>query len=410
MAGEQPKLGSRGSSALARAAIGRAARRTLHAAASIVTGGGSTGATLALRLVLLSLPFVAVAAVVVLLAVVGIVASFTAANASTDGACGSVGSSAQLVANTTHSSPSVTIGGSAAQRMAELKPVYQAAASQFQLGPDGWAYLAAINEVETDFGLNLSVSSAGAIGWMQFEAATFVTYQVNVNGSGPPDPYNPYDAIFAAANMLHANGAPADWSAAIFTYNHANWYVQEVETLAQSYAGGALPAAQVSTCDFVGTTTGPTAQITSSGQALAPASAPVAVQELIAAGNQIIDKPYPSPDQHYGPLNTMWPAYDCSGSTSYVLYRAGLLGNSALVSGQFESWGQSGPGQWITIYANAGHVFVVVAGIVLNTAWYSSVTPTFPASGPRWQPGSTVAEQISGDRAGGFSVRHPAGL
>ncbi len=408
MAGERPELDSQGVAAGARAAIGRA-RRTLSSAAAVVTGGTNTGATLALRLVLLSLPFLAAAAVVVLIAVVGVVANFTAANAGADGACGSV-SSVQPVANITHSSPSVTIGGSAAQRMAELKPVYQAAASQFQLGPDGWAYLAAINEVETDFGLNLSVSSAGAIGWMQFEPATFVTYGVNVNGSGSPDPYNPYDAIFAAANMLHANGAPGDWSGAIFTYNHAGWYVQEVETLAQSYAGGALPASQASTCDFVGTTTGPTARITSSGQALAPASAPVAVQELIAAGNQIIDKPYPSPDQHYGPLNTMWPAYDCSGSTSYVLYRAGLLGDSALVSGQFESWGQSGPGRWITIYANGDHVFVVVAGIVLNTAWYSSVTPSFPASGPRWQPGSTVAEQISGDRAGGFSVRHPAGL
>ena len=409
MAGGRSELKPKRSVADTRAAIGLAARRALH----VITGGASAGPMLALRLVLLSLPLLAAAAVFVLFALVGVVTSFTAANAGTGGACG-VTAGSLLAANgpIAHTSPTATIGGSPAQRMAELKPVYQAAASQFQLGPGGWAYLAAINEVETDFGLNLSVSSAGAIGWMQFEPATFLTYAVKVNGTASPDPYNPYDAIFAAANMLHANGAPGDWSGAIFTYNHANWYVQEVETLAQSYAGGGTPTAQASSssCAFAGTTVGPTAQITSSGMALAPASAPVAVQQLIAAGNGIIDKPYPSPDQHYGPLSTMWPAYDCSGSTSYVLYKAGLLGDSALVSGGFESWGASGPGRWITIYANSGHVFVVVAGIVLNTAWYSAVKPSFPSSGPRWQPGSTVAEQISGDRAGGFTVRHPAGL
>lgn len=397
MAGDGPELepGSEvaGSNARARAVIGRTARRAFSSIAAAATGGTSKGAEVGLRLVLLSLPFLAVLAAVVLLAVVAAVLGFKSANGVTDGSC------------------AVSVSGSQAPP-ANLLPIYDAAANEFQLGSNGWAYLAAINYVETDFGKDMAVSSAGAIGWMQFEPSTFVTYSVTVNGDGapdPPDPYNPYDAIYAAANMLHADGAPGDWDQAIYAYNHADWYVTEVEKLAQSYMQGSTSAG---TCDTTATATtaGPSAKITSSGMALAPASAPAAVQEAIAGGNQIIDKPYPEPVAHYGPLNQLWPAYDCSGSTSYVLYKAGLLGDTAFVSGQFESWGQPGPGQWITVYANSGHVFIEIAGIVLNTAWYAPVEPSFPSSGPRWQPASTIPEQIAGDQYGGFVVRHPAGL
>jgi hypothetical protein len=290
-----------------------------------------------------------------------------------------------------------------------LLPIYQEAASQYGLGTNGWAYLAAINKVETDFGQDMSTSSAGAIGWMQFEPSTWAEFAIDVSGSASANPYNPYDAIYSAANMLHADGAPGDWHDAIFAYNHANWYVQEVTKLANSYAQGSTGSGG-SACYTTGTVSGATAQISSNGMALAPAAAPAAVQALITAGNEIIGKPYPQPDVHYGPLDVLWPAYDCSGATSYVLYRAGLLGDSALVSGQFESSGASGPGKWITIYANKGHVFIEVAGIVLNTAWYSSVQPSTPDSGPRWQPASTVQAQINGDTHGGFVVRHPVGF
>jgi hypothetical protein len=61
------------------------------------------------------------------------------------------------------------------------------------------------------------------------------------------------------------------------------------------------------------------------------------------------------------------------------------------------------------VYANSGHVFIEIAGIVLNTAWYPPVHPTSPASGPRWQPASTIPDQIKGDAYGGFSEHHPAG-
>jgi soluble lytic murein transglycosylase-like protein len=118
-----------------------------------------------------------------------------------------------------------------------LVPMFRRAAATYGLGPQGPAILAGINEVETAFGTNLNVSSAGAIGWMQFMPATWEGYGVDANGDGVKDPYNPEDAIFAAAGYLSANGMPADTYGAIFAYNHADWYVSEVLANAGCYAG-----------------------------------------------------------------------------------------------------------------------------------------------------------------------------
>ena len=100
-----------------------------------------------------------------------------------------------------------------------------------------WEVLAAINEIETDYGRNLNVSSAGALGWMQFMPATWEMYGVDGNQDGLEDPYNPVDAIFAAARYLKAAGADTDLRAAIFAYNHADWYVDSV-ILRARYIGG----------------------------------------------------------------------------------------------------------------------------------------------------------------------------
>src|SRR4029453_10185442 len=99
--------------------------------------------------------------------------------------------------------------------------------------------LAAINEIETDYGRNLNVSSAGALGWMQFMPATWKMYGVDANNDGEKDPYNPVDAIFAAARYLKAAGAETDIRRAVFAYNHADWYVDSVLRRAQFI--GALP-------------------------------------------------------------------------------------------------------------------------------------------------------------------------
>ncbi|HSK49144.1 MAG TPA: lytic murein transglycosylase [Solirubrobacterales bacterium] len=125
-----------------------------------------------------------------------------------------------------------------------LIPIYHRAASAYGLGPQGPAVLAGINEIETAFGTNTNVSSAGAQGWMQFMPETWAAYGVDANGDGVKDPYNPEDAIFAAANYLKASGFPEDVYGAIYAYNHADWYVQDVLAKASCHsqavsAGGA---------------------------------------------------------------------------------------------------------------------------------------------------------------------------
>src|SRR4051794_16354363 len=126
-----------------------------------------------------------------------------------------------------------------------LLPIYQAAGIQYGVR---WEVLAAINEIETDYGRNLNVSSAGAVGWMQFMPATWKMYGVDANKDGKRDPYNPVDAIFAAARYLKAAGGDKDLRKAIFAYNHAGWYVDSVMLRARLVAG--YPP------DFVGSLTG----------------------------------------------------------------------------------------------------------------------------------------------------------
>lgn len=155
----------------------------------------------------------------------------------------------------------------------------------------------------------------------------------------------------------------------------------------------------------VGLTPGQTARIQADGSAKAPTQAPAAVRRAIAAGNLIHTRPYPQPDVHYGTLATLWPAYDCSGATSFVLFAAGLMGPTALDSTGLESYGLPGPGRWITVYANSAHAWIVVAGIALDTAGYGG--PSIPAgSGPRWrsEPLANLSDGTS------YVARHPPGL
>ncbi len=100
-----------------------------------------------------------------------------------------------------------------------------------------WSILAAINEIETEFGRNVAVSSAGAKGWMQFMPDTWRAYGVDADQDDRKDPNNPRDAIFAAARFLRAHGAPGDMRKALFAYNHASWYVDAVLLRAERIAG-----------------------------------------------------------------------------------------------------------------------------------------------------------------------------
>ena len=111
-----------------------------------------------------------------------------------------------------------------------LVPIYKAAGHRYHVP---WRVLAAINEVETGYGQNLSVSSAGALGWMQFMPATWQEWGVDADKDGHANPYSPQDAIFTAARYLDASGASRDLAGAVFAYNHADWYVTEVLVKAQ---------------------------------------------------------------------------------------------------------------------------------------------------------------------------------
>ena len=115
-----------------------------------------------------------------------------------------------------------------------LLPIYQAAGTAYGIP---WQVLAAINEVETDYGRDLSVSSAGAEGWMQFLPSTWAQYGVDANGDGFKDPYNPADAIFAAARYLRAAGGDTNIRAAVYSYNHSQAYVDSVMLRAQLLGG-----------------------------------------------------------------------------------------------------------------------------------------------------------------------------
>jgi hypothetical protein len=126
-----------------------------------------------------------------------------------------------------------------------LLPIYQACGTEYGIP---WEVLASINKIESAFGTNMGPSSAGAIGWMQFLPSSWEAFGLDANGDGKKDPYNPVDAICSAAHYLKLGGGSSDLYNAIYSYNHADWYVQEVLGYARAY--GKLPT------DLVGSLTG----------------------------------------------------------------------------------------------------------------------------------------------------------
>ena len=251
--------------------------------------------------------------------------------------------------------------------------------------------------------------------------ATWARYQVSADPAKPggsPDPYDPWDAIFTAARYLKASGAPDDWPTAIYAYNHAGWYVAQTQQLAQHYAQTADSTVLATDAPQPGcvtpgpTTPGPAAQILPDGLAAVPQGAPAQVQAAIAAGNRIIDTSY-STERNPNMLTQVQDSYDCSGSTDFVLYNAGLTSPQVDVGNRIagdstllETYGSPGPGHWITIYASANHAFIQIAGIVLDTAHWTPTTP--PGTGPRWQPASTLPSQLADGNS--WTERHPVGL
>jgi peptidoglycan hydrolase CwlO-like protein len=116
----------------------------------------------------------------------------------------------------------------------EYMNLYRASARDYGFGPD-WYILAAVGEVESDHGRNMGPSSAGAMGPMQFLPSTWETSGVDGNGDGAANIMDPEDAIPAAAGYLQVGGAPQDWYRALYSYNHADWYVKKVLAVAEAY-------------------------------------------------------------------------------------------------------------------------------------------------------------------------------
>jgi hypothetical protein len=320
--------------------------------------------------------------------------------------------------------------------------LYQQAAQRYGLS---WAVLAGIGKVECDHGRDPdpscthegAVNSAGAGGPMQFIASTWAIYGVDVEGTGAPDRWNPADAIYGAANYLRASGAPGDYARAIYAYNHAGWYVAEVESWAEKYSGSSAPfsaagSQQASAGNgegeggvegadtrLVGESPTPVRFLAGERAELAPgdghlaivpAGVPATVQAMIVAGNELQDLPY-GPAGHPDPLGAS--EEDCSSTVNYVLYRAGVrplkeIARDNPLAQDYVSWGAPGPGRWVTIYATdtpTPHVFIVIAALRLDTSHDGTdVGPNRFEDGPRWR----ILDQIP--TWAHWSVRHPPGL
>src|SRR4051794_30962555 len=121
----------------------------------------------------------------------------------------------------------------------QLVALWQSAGSSYSIP---WEVLASINKIESNFGRNMGPSSAGAVGWMQFMPSTWDRWGLDANGDGVADPWNAEDAITAAARYLAASGGATDISRAVYSYNHAQWYVDEVLQLARLFGSGGAAA------------------------------------------------------------------------------------------------------------------------------------------------------------------------
>jgi hypothetical protein len=311
--------------------------------------------------------------------------------------------------------------------------LYQSAAERYAVD---WAILAGIGKVECNHGRDPAPScaregisnGAGAGGPMQFLASTWSQYGIDGNGDGRADRWDPADAIYAAANYLRSSGAPADTERAVFAYNHAHWYVAEVERWAALYRGRASAvgaadeeATQIEGADMSLQSRTPTPVLFVAGRramlapsdghvALIPAGAPTAVQAMVIAGNELQQLRY-GPGGHPDPRGA--GEEDCSSTVNYVLYRSGvrpigeILTHNPLAQ-DYVHWGAPGPGRWVSIYsttAPTNHVFIVIAGLRLDTSHDGTDEgPNSGEDGPRWRLLGHIPAWAH------WSVRHPPGL
>ncbi|HZE06692.1 MAG TPA: lytic murein transglycosylase, partial [Solirubrobacteraceae bacterium] len=254
-----------------------------------------------------------------------------------------------------------------------LIPIYMEAGHRYHVP---WQVLAAINSIESDYGRNLNTSSAGAVGWMQFMPSTWRQWGLAVDGHSVPNPYDPRDAIFSAARYLAAAGATQNVARAIFAYNHATWYVDEVLSRAKAIASQPQFARQT-------VRHGVYSIYFSSAHVRAPqvrytSNVLSHYDRLIAAANMVsaADFPYVWGGGHEQPAR--FGPFDCSGSVSYVMQQAGYKVPTT-VSGEIPVWKfPTGPGR-VTIFYNPTHTFMRIGNRYFGTSGFAR-----PGGGAGW--------------------------
>jgi membrane-bound lytic murein transglycosylase B len=273
---------------------------------------------------------------------------------------------------------------------ADYLAAFEDAAARYELGQRGVWALAAVARLESNFGRGMGAAQMHERGPLGLEASEWNEYAVDGDEDGRIRHADPADSAATLARLIWSRGS---LRAGIFSHNQAEWYVQAVLADAEELEGKCKTSYvdwRVAPLDSGFETPGPSA-VLSNGFASAPQDAPAAVKAAISAANSIATTPYV-----WGGGHGSWysSGYDCSGAVSFALYGAGLL-DTPLTSGALESYGEPGPGRWITIYASPTHTYMEVAGLRWDTVGDAQGT------GPRWHPEPPYPE--------GFVVRHPAG-
>ena len=265
------------------------------------------------------------------------------------------------------------------QPPAFLIPIYMEAGRRYRVP---WQVLAAINAIESDYGRDLSTSSAGAVGWMQFEPSSWREYGKAVDQHSVANPYDPRDAIFAAAHYLAAAGAAHSISQAVFAYNHAGWYVDEVLSRARAIADNVHPGRMrvrrgVVSVYFANPWRKHRVAVYRGGVMSH-------YDRLIASANMVSSAnfPYLYGGGHEQPAR--FGPFDCSGSVSYVVQQAGYRVPTT-VSGDIPLWKfPAGPGR-VTIFYNPTHTYMRIGNRYFGTSGFAR-----PGGGAGWFDTATL--------------------
>jgi hypothetical protein len=260
-----------------------------------------------------------------------------------------------------------TSSGAHGQIPADYFPWLPEAAAKYLLGSRGASIVAAIHYIESDWDQSPlpgvapgTQNSAGAEGPGQFLISSWAAYGVDANGDGRADPYSIPDSVFATARLLHADGAPKDWRAAIFDYNHADWYVEEVLAKAASLhiTAACTPA------------TGPLGPLPTQRLArLGYVARWIESRQIhYCWGGGHAAQPGPSPgtycwsasgEQIFGAREA---GLDCSGAVRWLLVLSGYPDPGGLVSNELGAHYPAGLGKAVTIWSNADHVWIEING------------------------------------------------